>query len=69
MPAIRVVEAVRGLPPPMAARNLQISAQNIQIMNGLMRTELTTRINGPAGPGGAPGLQSGGPGSSVDVRA
>lgn len=57
MPAIPVVEALRGLPPIIEARNLQISAQNIQIMNRLMEAELTASI------------ATAGLGSVVDVSA
>ena len=67
MPAIPVVEAVRGIPVVVPARNLQIAFRNTEIANRLLRLNRTARIRAGAAIGGGAGFVDAGIGARVDV--
>jgi hypothetical protein len=66
MAALPGVEGLRGLPPLVTQRSIQISARNTDLMNRAMLLHKTARINAPAG--AATGTDAG-PGANVDLSA
>lgn len=66
MAAFPVTESLRGLPPVMQPRNLQVSGRNIELMNRMMRLHESATINAP---GGINVSEAALPGGQVDVSA
>lgn len=69
MAAFPVTERLRGLPPVMQPRNLQISGRNIELMNRTMRLHESATVSAPGGINVSGAALPGGRGGQVDVSA